>query len=66
MSQEPNQVRKVSDQEMIRINKMNELKDNGIDPFGAEKFIPKNHSAELTQEYAEFSKEELSEKKVLK
>lgn len=64
MSQEANQVRKVSEQEMIRINKMNELRENGIDPFGAEKFIPEHHSADLKDKYADVSKEELAEMNV--
>lgn len=55
-----NVTRKVSEQEMIRMEKMNELREMGVDPFGV-KFAPEHHSEQLKNKYDEFSKEDLSE-----
>lgn len=61
-NQEVSNVKKMSDQEQVRVNKMEELKRMGIDPFGSEKFIPENHSTDLKDKYEEYTKEELAEK----
>ncbi len=61
--QENESVRRLSDQELIRVQKIDELKELGVEPFGG-RFIPENYSEELKQKYEEVSKEELSEKQI--
>jgi len=51
---------KLSDQERVRVEKISELIELGVDPFG-QKYSPKHHSGELKQQYEAYSKEELSE-----
>lgn len=60
--QEVSNVKRMSDQELVRIDKMKELDTMGVDPFGGEKFIPDDHSEDLKNKYEEFSKEDLAEK----
>ena len=49
-----------TEQELVRIQKMNELKDKGIDPFG-HAFSRTHRSAELKALYGDKTKEELEE-----
>ena len=51
----------INDQIEFRLNKMNELREKGLDPFG-QKFIVDATSKELVENWDEFSKEELAEK----
>ncbi|WOS95569.1 lysine--tRNA ligase [Nosocomiicoccus massiliensis] len=51
----------INDQIEVRLNKMNELREKGLDPFG-QKFIVDAMSKELVENWDEFSKEELAEK----
>ena len=51
----------MNDQVSVRREKMQQLIDLGIDPFGA-KFERTAYSDELVKEWDEFSKEELEEK----
>lgn len=51
----------INDQIEVRLNKMNELREKGLDPFG-QKFIVDATSKELVENWDEFSKEELAEK----
>ncbi len=51
---------KLTDQEIVRREKVNKLKEMGIDPFGS-KYIRTGNSATLL-EYKEYTKEELEEK----
>ncbi len=55
-------VKKVTEQEQIRINKMKELESMGVNPFGGEKFVPKNHTLDIINKYSDLSKEELENK----
>jgi lysyl-tRNA synthetase class 2 len=65
MSEQENvNVKRISDQEQIRIDKIQELKDMGVDPFGG-RFLPENHSAELIAKYEEVSKEDLAEQGIM-
>ena len=51
----------LSEQEIVRREKVEELRKKGIDPFG-EAFDIKDNSLELKEKYNEFTKEELKEK----
>ncbi len=51
---------KRSEQELVRIAKMNELKEKGIDPFG-HAYERTHHSMQIRNEFEEKSKEELVE-----
>lgn len=62
-TQETAPVKRLSDQELVRIDKMNELKAMGIEPFGG-RFIPENRSEDLKAKYAEVSKEDLAEQAI--
>lgn len=62
-TQEFSKVKRISEQELIRTEKMNKLRVMGIDPFG-DKFTPSSHSEELIKKYSEYSKEELVEKNI--
>lgn len=55
--------RKLSEQEMIRLGKLKDLEDLGVNPFG-ERFDISNYSEELKKTYAEISKEEIAEKNI--
>ncbi len=67
MAQDPKQKRKqerqMNDQMRVRHEKMDELREEGIDPFGHE-FKPTALAKALTEEYDKYSKEELEEKDV--
>ncbi|ASE35245.1 lysine--tRNA ligase [Mammaliicoccus sciuri] len=51
----------MNDQMLVRREKLQELRDLGIDPFG-KKFVRSGDSKSLHQEWDEFSKEELHDK----
>jgi Lysyl-tRNA synthetase (class II) len=53
----------LNDQMLVRREKMNELREKGIDPFGS-RYEPTHFSADLVKEYDKFSKEELQEKEI--
>ena len=53
---------KLTDQEQIRREKLEKLKEAGIDPFG-EKFV-RSHTTETLQQYHNLTKEELEEKRI--
>ena len=53
-------MRKLTEQETVRREKMEELRTMGVDPFGR-KFDIKNYSEKLIEDYDKYSKEELSE-----
>jgi lysyl-tRNA synthetase class 2 len=61
MTQEQSNQETVTDQLVVRREKMEELRNRGIDPFGG-RFERANYSAELQETYDSFSKEELAEK----
>ncbi len=63
MSEQEFSTNKLTEQEQIRMEKMNKLKEMGVDPFGT-RFIPENHSEELKEKYDSVSKEELAEMKI--
>ena len=52
-----------NEQEWVRLEKINKLKEAGIDPFG-QKFHLTHHSIQLKEQFDSFSKEELEEKKI--
>lgn len=52
-----------SEQELVRLEKMNKLRAEGIDPFG-EKFQSTHNSIEFKEQNEQFTKEELEEKHV--
>ena len=54
---------KLSEQELVRRQKMEELRAKGIDPFG-HAFARTHRSAQLRSEYGELSQEDLEEKKI--
>ncbi len=51
---------RLTDQELVRRKKMNELRDKGIDPFG-QKFERNSNSLDIKSKYDHLSKEELHE-----
>ncbi|MBM7704884.1 lysyl-tRNA synthetase class 2 [Bacillus iocasae] len=53
----------LNDQLLVRRDKMNNLRENGIDPFGA-RFERTHTSQELFDQYNEIEKEELDEKEI--
>ena len=55
--------RKFSEQEIVRREKLQDLIDLGIDPFG-QRYDITHYSSQITAEYDQFEKEELSEKEV--
>jgi len=63
MSEQEYSTSKLTEQEQIRMEKMNRLKEMGVDPFG-QRFIPENHSEALKEKYDTYSKEELADLKV--
>lgn len=66
MNQNENELqesRKITEQEQIRLNKVEELKKLGIDPFGG-KFNITHYSREIKEDYEMVSKEELEEKNI--
>ncbi len=54
---------KLSDQEVVRREKLNFLRENGIDPFGT-KFDNTHNTKDLIAEYDQFSKEDLDPKEI--
>lgn len=50
----------LTEQELVRREKMESLKEKGIDPFSSG-FKPETHSKDLLEKYGEASKEELAE-----
>ncbi|MDR4432834.1 lysine--tRNA ligase [Bacillus tequilensis] len=63
MSQEEHNHEELNDQLQVRRDKMNQLRDNGIDPFGA-RFERTHQSQEVISAYQELTKEELEEKAI--
>ncbi len=53
----------LSDQIKVRREKMNSLREHGLDPFG-KRFDRSHTSNELTAQYSDFEKEELDEKNI--
>lgn len=60
MTQEPSNQETLNDQLMVRREKMNDLRERGIDPFGG-RFERTHFSSELHEMFEDKSKEELSE-----
>ncbi|ERK57699.1 lysine--tRNA ligase [Gemella bergeri ATCC 700627] len=58
-----NDALELNDQMVVRREKMDAMRKNGIDPFGT-KFERTHLSSELVNEYDKYSKEELSEKNI--
>lgn len=63
MSQEEQNHEELNDQLQVRRDKMNQLRDNGIDPFGA-RFERTHQSQEVISAYQDLTKEELEEKAI--
>ncbi|WP_430000368.1 lysine--tRNA ligase [Metabacillus fastidiosus] len=63
MSQEELNHEELNDQLRVRREKLNSLRDKGLDPFG-KRFERTNQTAELFTTYNDLSKEELAEKEV--
>ncbi|XYY60742.1 lysine--tRNA ligase [Bacillus velezensis] len=63
MSQEEQNHEELNDQSQVRRDKMNQLRENGIDPFG-ERFERTHQSQQIIDAYQELSKEELEEKAI--
>ncbi|MBO7536477.1 MAG: lysine--tRNA ligase, partial [Bacilli bacterium] len=58
------EVIKLNDQELVRRSKAKELRELGIDPYGA-RYDRKATSQDLKDKYSDFSKEELQEMHVI-
>lgn len=59
----PNQINSnehLNDQELVRREKMNELRERGIDPFG-QAFVRTTNSKQILETYKDFTKEQLAE-----
>ena len=56
-------MRKFSEQELVRREKMELLKEKGLDPFGS-KYDFENNTEELIEKYNGFTKDELAEKEI--
>ncbi|MFX0112676.1 lysine--tRNA ligase [Bacillus pumilus] len=61
MSNEGLNNEELNDQFQVRRDKMNKMREEGIDPFG-ERYERSHQSAQIIAEYDEFSKEDLEEK----
>ncbi|WP_345806804.1 lysine--tRNA ligase [Bacillus pumilus] len=61
MSNEGLNNEELNDQFQVRRDKMNKMREEGIDPFG-ERYDRSHQSAQIITEYDEFSKEDLEEK----
>ncbi|MFJ5672832.1 lysine--tRNA ligase [Bacillus safensis] len=61
MSNEGLNNEELNDQFQVRRDKMNKMREEGIDPFG-ERYDRSHQSAQIIAEYNEFSKEDLEEK----
>lgn len=53
----------LNDQLVVRREKMNSLREQGVDPFG-KRFDRTHQSQQLVEEYSQFEKEELEEKEI--
>ena len=53
---------KRSEQELVRIGKLEKYKELGIDPFG-QRYVAKNKSAQLKEDFKEFTHEQLEEER---
>jgi lysyl-tRNA synthetase class 2 len=53
--------RKFTDQETVRREKLQHLKDKQLDPFAIDKFIRNYNSSTLKSEFEKYTKEELHE-----
>ncbi|WP_018659779.1 lysine--tRNA ligase [Allofustis seminis] len=53
----------LNDQMQVRLEKMQNLRDHGIDPFGG-RFERTHYADELVREYGNYTKEELAEKQI--
>ncbi|WP_342489247.1 lysine--tRNA ligase [Cytobacillus sp. FSL W7-1323] len=53
----------LNDQLVVRREKMNSLREQGVDPFG-KRFDRTHQSQQLVEEYSKFEKEELEEKEI--
>ena len=63
MTNENEHLENLNDQMIVRRDKMKELREKGMDPFGGR--IERTHlSNELIEEYDSLSKEELAEKEI--
>lgn len=63
MTNENEHLENLNDQMIVRRDKMKELREKGMDPFGS-RFERTHLSDELTEEYDSLSKEELAEKDI--
>lgn len=63
MTQEHSNQEYLNDQLIVRREKMQEMRDKGIDPFGS-RYERTHFSDELQELYGDFSKEELAEKQI--
>ncbi|WP_406589525.1 lysine--tRNA ligase [Bacillus atrophaeus] len=63
MSQEEQNHEELNDQLQVRRDKMNQLRDNGIDPFG-KRYDRSHQSEQIIAAHQELSKEELEEKAI--
>ncbi|WP_181444653.1 lysine--tRNA ligase [Bacillus sp. 03113] len=53
----------LNDQLLVRREKMNQIREMGLDPFG-KRFSRSHHAANLIEEFGQFEKEEIEEKAV--
>ncbi len=51
------QITKLSDEEEVRLSKLDDLRQMDIEPFGGEKFYPENSSHDLKEKYQDFESE---------
>lgn len=63
MVKDNEQQENLNDQMLVRREKMDELREKGLDPFG-NRFERTHFSTELNEEYGNLSKEELAEQKI--
>ncbi|MCR6598449.1 lysine--tRNA ligase [Bacillus halotolerans] len=63
MSQEEHNHEELNDQLQVRRDKMNQMRENGIDPFGA-RFERTHQSEQIIEAYQNLTKEELEEKAI--
>ena len=53
---------KISDQTEVRIEKLNQLKEQGVNPY-SNNFKPGHTIADITKQYSDYTKEQLTEVK---
>lgn len=63
MSQDQNNQESLNDQIIVRREKMDELRDKGIDPFG-HRFDASHYSSELHEKFEDSTKDELAEEEI--